>query len=43
MKFLYYIKMLLMVNKFQALPENTYNAHHLFIIEINNRKDLYEF
>ena len=28
--------------KFQSLPENTYNAHHLFIIEIENRKELYD-
>ena len=29
--------------KFQALPDGTYNAHHLFIIEVENRKDLYDF
>ena len=29
--------------KFQELPENSYNAHHLFVIEIENRKELYEF
>lgn len=29
--------------KFQSLPENTYNAHHLFIIEVENRKELYDF
>ncbi len=28
--------------KFQALPPNMYNAHHLFIIEVNNRKELYD-
>ena len=28
--------------KFQSLPENVYNAHHLFIIEVNNRKELYD-
>jgi len=28
---------------YQVLPENTYNAHHLFIIEINNRKELYDY
>ena len=28
--------------KFQSLPENTYNAHHLFIIEVENRKELYD-
>jgi UDP-4-amino-4,6-dideoxy-N-acetyl-beta-L-altrosamine transaminase len=29
--------------KFQDLPIGTYNAHHLFIIEIENRKELYDF
>lgn len=29
--------------KFQSLPENTYNAHHLFVIEVENRKGLYDF
>ena len=29
--------------KFQDLPVRTYNAHHLFIIEIENRKELYDF
>ena len=29
--------------KFQDLPEGTYNAHHLFIIEVENRKELYDF
>lgn len=29
--------------KFQDLPKGTYNAHHLFIIEVENRKDLYDF
>lgn len=28
--------------KFQSLPENTYNAHHLFIIEVGDRKGLYD-
>ncbi len=28
--------------KFQSLPENTCNAHHLFIIEVENRKELYD-
>ena len=28
--------------KFQELPQGTYNAHHLFVIEINRRKDLYD-
>ncbi|MEE9361885.1 MAG: UDP-4-amino-4,6-dideoxy-N-acetyl-beta-L-altrosamine transaminase [Cellulophaga sp.] len=29
--------------KFQIAPLNTTNAHHLFVIEIENRKDLYDF
>jgi UDP-4-amino-4,6-dideoxy-N-acetyl-beta-L-altrosamine transaminase len=29
--------------KFQDLPDGTYNAHHLFIIEVENRKELYHF
>jgi len=29
--------------KFQSLPEGQLNAHHLFVIEIDNRKDLYDF
>ena len=29
--------------KFQVLPLGTYNAHHLFIIEVENRKELYDF
>ena len=29
--------------KFQTLPRNTTNAHHLFVIEIEIRKDLYDF
>jgi UDP-4-amino-4,6-dideoxy-N-acetyl-beta-L-altrosamine transaminase len=29
--------------KIQDLPERTYNAHHLFIIEVENRKELYDF
>jgi UDP-4-amino-4,6-dideoxy-N-acetyl-beta-L-altrosamine transaminase len=29
--------------KFQDLPSRTYNAHHLFIIEVENRKELYDF
>jgi len=29
--------------KFQDLTERTYNAHHLFIIEVDNRKELYDF
>ena len=28
--------------KYQSLPENHYNAHHLFVIEVPNRKALYE-
>ncbi len=29
--------------KFQSLPANCYNAHHLFIIEVADRKGLYDF
>jgi UDP-4-amino-4,6-dideoxy-N-acetyl-beta-L-altrosamine transaminase len=29
--------------KFQSLPDNSYNAHHLFIIEVENRKELYDY
>ncbi|MBA6151937.1 UDP-4-amino-4,6-dideoxy-N-acetyl-beta-L-altrosamine transaminase [Gelidibacter maritimus] len=29
--------------KFQSLPENTLNAHHLFVIEVDDRKGLYDF
>ena len=29
--------------KFQDLPSGAYNAHHLFIIEVENRKELYDF
>jgi UDP-4-amino-4,6-dideoxy-N-acetyl-beta-L-altrosamine transaminase len=29
--------------KFQDLPVGTYNAHHLFIIEVEKRKELYDF
>lgn len=29
--------------KFQVLPENFYNAHHLFVIESEKRDELYEF
>lgn len=28
---------------FQSLPEGTYNAHHLFIIETDKRKELYDY
>ena len=28
--------------KFQSLPKGSYNAHHLFVIEVENRKGLYE-
>ena len=28
--------------KYQSLPDGTVNAHHLFIIEVNNRKELYD-
>ncbi|WP_282042216.1 UDP-4-amino-4,6-dideoxy-N-acetyl-beta-L-altrosamine transaminase [Winogradskyella flava] len=29
--------------KFQNLPYGSYNAHHLFVIEVDNRKGLYDF
>lgn len=29
--------------KYQALPSESYNAHHLFIIEVEDRKGLYDF
>jgi UDP-4-amino-4,6-dideoxy-N-acetyl-beta-L-altrosamine transaminase len=29
--------------KFQSLPSNRTNAHHLFIIEIDKRKELYDY
>ncbi|MCF6349949.1 MAG: UDP-4-amino-4,6-dideoxy-N-acetyl-beta-L-altrosamine transaminase [Flavobacteriaceae bacterium] len=29
--------------KFQDLPKESYNAHHLFVIEVKNRKTLYNF
>ena len=29
--------------KFQDLPAESYNAHHLFIVEVENRKELYDF
>lgn len=29
--------------KFQHLPQNSYNAHHLFVIEVDNRKELYDY
>lgn len=29
--------------KFQELPAGAYNAHHLFVIEVENRKGLYDF
>lgn len=29
--------------KYQDLPQNTYNAHHLFVIEVEDRKGLYDF
>ena len=28
--------------KFQSLPEGAYNAHHLFVIEVEDRKGLYD-
>ena len=29
--------------KFQELPNDVLNAHHLFVIEVENRKDLYDY
>ena len=29
--------------KYQSVPSNAYNAHHLFIIEVNERKSMYDF
>lgn len=29
--------------KFQSLPEGTLNAHHLFVIEVEDRKGLYDY
>jgi len=29
--------------KYQYLPDGTYNAHHLFVIEVRDRKGLYDF
>ena len=29
--------------KFQSLPDKSFNAHHLFIIEVNNRRSLYDY
>lgn len=29
--------------KFQSLPEGNYNAHHLFVIEVEDRKALYDY
>ena len=39
----YYKKALEGKVKFQDLPNGMYNAHHLFVIEVENRKDLYDF
>ncbi len=29
--------------KFQELPKGFFNAHHLFVIEVNDRKELYDY
>lgn len=29
--------------KYQSLPEGAYNAHHLFVIEVEDRKGLYDY
>ena len=31
------------VVKFQLTPKNFFNAYHLFVIEVDNRKELYDF
>lgn len=31
------------VVRYQELPEGRYNAHHLFVIEVDDRKGLYDF
>ena len=44
MRFLIIIKRLFKGKiKFQNLPKGSYNAHHLFVIEVNKRKELYDF
>lgn len=29
--------------KYQSLPKGTYNAHHLFVIEVDKRKEMYDY
>lgn len=29
--------------KYQELPQGSYNAHHLFVIEVDERKELYDY
>ena len=29
--------------KYQSLPKGTYNAHHLFVIEVDKRKEIYDY
>ncbi|NYJ26402.1 UDP-4-amino-4,6-dideoxy-N-acetyl-beta-L-altrosamine transaminase [Allomuricauda sp. ARW1Y1] len=29
--------------KYQKVPQNSYNAHHLFVIEVEDRKGLYDY
>ncbi|UOB19413.1 UDP-4-amino-4,6-dideoxy-N-acetyl-beta-L-altrosamine transaminase [Abyssalbus ytuae] len=29
--------------KYQSLPEDSYNAHHLFVIEVDDKKGLYDY
>lgn len=36
-----YKKALDTIVKYQTLPKGSYNAHHLFVIEVENRDDLY--
>ena len=37
----HYKKKLEGIVKYQELPEGSYNAHHLFVIEVKNRDELY--
>ena len=38
-----YKKAFVGIVQYQSLPVEHYNAHHLFVIEVNNRKELYDF
>lgn len=39
----YYKKAFRGIIKYQYLPVNDYNAHHLFVVEVDNRKKLYDY